>query len=580
MPIDEALLPDRERTTLSIEDGLPLALDPMLQGKPLTLGQFICEVVAARPDHEAIVTETERVSYADLGKRSRAIARALVAHGVGAGTRVGLLLPNGPEWVAAFFAATSIGAVVVALNTLAIDTDLEAMLLHSDTQVLLTSGDTAARVASAPAALRHAVLVPGERAGRDAGLPALARTVRLDDSAFIATADDVSDELVDALVERVVPDDDAMILFTSGSTGTPKAVLHGHRAICIQSWRWQHFEDRRSTDRIWSTSPFFWTSGLVRTLGSSLAAGATLVIQARFEPGAALAMLEKERVTAVLSRHHLDHRLLEHPDFNTRDLSSIRRIYRNSPLADRLGALPFTPAGYGMTETMTLVSQSPTGAVDEPDNGQILPGTTIRIVDVDSSVVTPRNVAGRICVRGATLMRGYCKRPHDETFDADGYFPTADLGFLDDEGRLHFTGRLDDMIKVAGAAVYPAVVERHVAEMGGLLAFSVFALPHPTLGAALVLCAAPAPAVQASEPARDERTIDEYLRTRLASYQAPRRILLIDGDRLTFTSSQKVDLTAMRRLGLEQMLEDDSDPAWAQHLQNARDAGELSGFEA
>jgi acyl-CoA synthetase (AMP-forming)/AMP-acid ligase II len=554
-------------TTSSIIHGAPLDTDLMLQGRALTLGGFIRDVVDAHPSNEAVVTRAKRLTYAELGAHSALVARALIACGVGAGSRIGLLVPNGPEWIAGFYGATSIGAIVVALNTFASASEIEAMLVHGDVQVLLATEATAGRLGVASG-------------GRDLKVPSLVTVLHLDDPELGKLAEQIDDHIRAALVARVVPDDDAMILFTSGSTGTPKAVLHGHRAICVQSWRWQHFEDRQPTDRVWSTSPFFWTSGLTRTLGSCLAGGATLVIQPRFEPGEALEMLEAERVTAVLSRHHLDHRLLGHPDITTRDLSAIRRIYRNSPLVERLGSLPYTPAGYGMTETMTLVSQSPTGDVEAVDNGVVLPGTSVRIVDVETGEVIPRNVAGRICVRGATLMHGYYKQPREETFDADGWYLTADLGFVDDGGLMHFTGRLDDMVKVAGATVYPAAVERHVAAMGGLLAFSVFAVPHPTTGSALVLCAAPAEPGR-GEPAADEQSIDEYLRARLASYQLPRRILLISDSDLTFTASQKVDLTEMRRLGIEMLLGDAAEPDWAEHLRSVGGVGhEEDGWQS
>jgi fatty-acyl-CoA synthase len=567
-----------QRSGEAIESGGPLALDPMIRGRQLTLGGFLHEVVANHPDNEAIVSADARLTYTGLLAGARRVAHMLLDEGVGQGSRVAILLPNGPDWATAFFGVTLIGGVAVALSTLAAPVELEHMLARSDSELLLTAGSAAMHLASSEAAVRHPVLTPGNRGPRDVAFPSLSATLRVD--AEVTSKEEACAERISELAGDVSPDDDAMVLFTSGSTGVPKAVLHAHRAICIQSWRWRHFEDRRPTDRVYSTSPFFWTSGLTRTLGSCLAAGATVVVQERFEPGQALEILERERVTAVLSRHHLDHRLLAHPDFARRDLSQIRRLYPNSPLATRLGPLPVTPAGYGMTETMTLVSQPPTGSPgDEPGNGHVLPGMTVRITDVETDRVARRNVAGRICVRGATLMCGYDKVRREETFEADGFLRTSDLGMIDEDGRLHFVGRLDGMVKVAGANVFPAAVERHVAAMGGLLGFSVFALPHPTLHAALVLCAAVAPAPDGTGPSVDEASIDAYLRSRLATYQVPKRIVLLESEELSFTSSQKVEVGAMRRMALERMLSDDVDTHWAGYLRRLIDEGELADID-
>jgi fatty-acyl-CoA synthase len=556
----------------SIEHGAPLASDPMLAGRPLTLGLFLHEVATRHADREAIVTPKERMTYGALRDRSLSIARGLVASGAGKGTKVAILLPNSPEWVAAFFGITLIGGIAVALNTFAAGEDLQYMLAQSDSQFVLTSRSLSTH---------HPMLAPGVVFRRYAELPALVAAFHADEDLLVTMGGNVAPELIDALGRQVTPETDALIMFTSGSTGRPKVVLHMHRAICIASWRWWHLEHRSPIDRVFSTSPFFWSSGLTRTLGGTLAAGAALVLQEHFEPGEALELLESERVTSILSRAHLDHRMLSHPDFEARDLSSVRRIYKGSPLAMRLGFQQSTELeGYGMTETMTLVSCTPEdNSVGEPLSGHLLPGTSVRIVDPVTGSVTPRNAPGRICVRGATLMRCYYNRPLGEYFDADGYFLTSDAGFLDDDGRLHWTGRLDNMAKVAGANVYPIEVERQLAAMEGMLAFSVVSLPHPTLGSALVLCAVPAGAREGGRTSIDESAIREHLRTRLAGYQIPRRILMVDSRELSFTATQKVDVKAIRKLVVERMLVDDLDPDWAAHLRTLLHAGQLPSDE-
>ena len=248
----------------------------MLAGRPLALGGFLQEVATRHAEREAIVTPKERMTYGALLDRSLSIARGLVANGVGMGTKVAILLPNSPEWVAAFFGITIIGGIAVALNTFAARDDLQYMLAQSDSQIVLTSSSLSTR---------HPILAPGVVLDRYADLPALVATFHVDNDALVNMGRKVSPELIDSLGAQVTPETDALIMFTSGSTGRPKAVLHMNRAIWIASWRWWHLEHRSRIDRVFSTSPFFWSSGLTRTLGGTLAAGAASCGSGTFRAG-------------------------------------------------------------------------------------------------------------------------------------------------------------------------------------------------------------------------------------------------------------------------------------------------------
>ena len=564
-------------STLAIETGPSLDTEPSLDGRPLTLGGFLTEAARRDPSHDAIVTPDSRLSYGQLLDRARTLARGLVARGAGKGTRVALLLPNGPEWAAAYFGCGLIGAIPVAVNSLAGDEDLEYMLLRSDTQFLLTCGPMLERLGRGSLLDQHPRLRPGSQAGPDLDLPAFLATFDVGGPELGLAGELVPAELIDALGRQVVPGDDALIMFTSGSTGRPKAVLHVNRAMCIQSWRWPRLMAISSADRLWSTSPFFWSSGLVRTLGCVLAAGATLVLQEHFEPGEALALLERERVTAMLSRPHLDNRLLEHPDFDKYDLSAIRRLEERSPLRQRLNADAWHLSGYGMTETMTLISTIDVDEATDPaaaGNGPPLAGMEVKILDLDTDDIAPTRAPGRICVRGVTMMRGYYKVPRDEVFDADGWFHTSDAGFLDDRGNVHWTGRLDDTAKVAGVNVHPMEVERQLARWGRLAAYTVLSLPHPSLGAAMVLCATLATTEGDDAEPVNEASILSYLRSQLAGYQVPRRVLLVDSADLRFTATQKIDIKAMRALAIDRLLAaDEADPEWSGHLRALRSSG-------
>jgi fatty-acyl-CoA synthase len=543
----------------------------------MTLGGLIREVSAREPDHEAIVTAEERLSYRGLHDRSVGVARVLASNGVEKGSKVAILLPNGPDWVSVFFGATMIGAIVVTINTFAPDDDIEYMLTESDTEVLVTDRSTMEDLGDGALVGRHPILDPDADAPQDGGMPAFRTTLLIERGDISDDAGAAGDDVVDAMVADVGPDDDALVMFTSGSTGRAKPVLHAHKAICIQSWRWAALEQHEPSDRVYTTAPFFWSSGLVRSMGGPLAAGATLVLQARFDPLEALRLLEKERVTTMLSRPHLDLRMLEAATFDEHDLSTIRKLYEQSPLRQRLlGEQAAARVGaYGMTETMTILSYR-RAATDEEDpaHGDVLPGITVRIVDPDTGATTPLGVPGQISVRGATVMRGYYRRDRDEAFDDEGYFRTSDAGFLDHDGRLHWTGRLDNVIKVAGVNVSPTDVERQLAGWESLVAYSVFAVPHPTLGAALVLSAS----VRQGSAGVDETAIREFLEGRLASYQMPRHIVIVDPDEVPFTATLKVDVKGLQSLAFQRLLHR-LDDDWLTHVRELQASGRLPSFE-
>ncbi len=162
-----------------------------------------------------------------------------------------------------------------------------------------------------------------------------------------------------------------MILYTSGSTDRPKAVVHRQRAFCLQSQRLAELMDTRPPDRVWSALPLFWTAGLVMGLGSSLAAGATAVLQESFDPPLTLDLLERERVTTIHAPPHVAARLADLPDITERDLSALVRMSGRSPLPAVLGRTgdAWDPVGaYGLSETFTVVTGIPADA-DPDDRG-------------------------------------------------------------------------------------------------------------------------------------------------------------------------------------------------------------------
>ena len=236
------------------------------------------------------------------------------------------------------------------------------------------------------------------------------------------------------------------------------------------------------------------------------------------------------------------------PNWASANLASLRYIDMRTPL----GRHPTVAStwgeprwAYGNTETFTINTGFPTGTPPEVSgdtHGEPLPGNTIKIVDPLTGAPAPRGQSGEIAVKGPTLMLGYIGIPADETLDAEGFFRTGDGGYMDERGRLVWEGRLTDIIKTGGANVSPIEVDTELVLYPGVKRCQTIGAPHDTLGEIVVSCIVPEEGRVLQEAVRD------YLRTRLASYKTPRRILFVADDELCVTGSDKVKTSALREL--------------------------------
>ena len=541
--------------------GPPLSADP--DALSSTLGGFLHDAAAANGPREAVVAHNANGrlswSYDDLEAASRAVARGLIAAGREPGERVALLMGNRPSWVASAFGVALAGGVLVPVNTYLERDELGYVLAHSDASMLLMQRELAGHeyVPTIAALLKDGAIPVARRAfcadldAADGGIEPWA--------GLLAGGNEVPGAVLDARAAAVSPEDDAVIIYTSGTTAKPKGVLHAHSPPVLQSRRFvRHLALDRDV-RAWSAFPLFWTAGFAMVMGATFAAGGTLVLQERFEPGEALALLEREHVTAPHAWPHQLAELEAHPDWPGADLSAVRYVESFQPFG-RHPSVHVEPnawsprAAFGLTETFTIVTSTPADApASERDasTGAILPGNAIRIVDPATGDRLPAGADGEIAVAGATLMRGYVKVPPEQTFDADGFFRTGDAGWMDDAGRLHWTGRTSDMIKTGGANVSPVEIETALLHHPGLKAAGAVGVADATLGQIVVVVAVPGDGARV-----DESDVRAFLKGRIASYKIPRRVVFVREDELSLTGNQKIraeDLRALAgaRLGAE-----------------------------
>lgn len=452
-----------------------------------------------------------------------------------------------PEWIVSAFAIARAGGVVAPINTLLEAPELLDVLGNSDVGLLLYQERLAGH---------HYAAQLDQIVGQ---LPYLQRRVCLDTPGWdelIAAGTTVEDALLDQRATAVSPYDDGVITTTSGTTERPKSVLHAHRGPALQSYRFVHQLGLDETSRVWSAFPFFWSAGFCMVMGASLAAGACLVLQELFEPGQALQLLEAERVTSPHAWVHQFAALEDHPNWASTDLSSLRHVdvltsFGRHPTVHVDGSWS-TRAAYGLTETFTIVTATPATAPPSQraggHHGPVLPGNAIRIVDPETGSLLGADQAGEIRVKGPTLMKGYLKVPPEETFDADGFFATGDAGFVDEYGRLHWTGRSSGLIKTAGANVSPVEVETALLSIPELKAAVAIGVPDPTLGEMLVVCAVAHPDADISE-----EKVRAGLRGRLASYKIPKRVLFVAEADLELTGTAKLRTDSLRKLAIDRL---------------------------
>jgi acyl-CoA synthetase (AMP-forming)/AMP-acid ligase II len=506
-------------------------------------------------DGDFLITDTERLTFSAAERQSQDLAGALLAAGVGKGTRVGLLFPNTATWLVSWLAAARVGALTVPLSTFSPGAELARLLHHTDTQVLLAGTSIAGR------SLIDRI---------ESGLPGLAKAsgqITLPEVPYLRCIHVWPDcdrpwaspwpgvpgdlgALVTAAEEQVRPADDLAMVSTSGTTALPKSVVHTHGSLVRHAYALARHRGITASDRIYSPMPFFWVGGLTMVVLQALSTGAAIITQDVFEPGATLRLLERERATIISCWQQASRAMADHPDFSRRDLSSVRAgtMPEALPPRRRPAEPDLAPNLLGMTETggphtMAEVPDMPLPPEWRGSFGVPVPGARHRIVDPGAGKAVPPGVPGEIQVRGPILMDRIYKKERHETFTADGWYPTGDHGWFDEAGHLHFDGRASAMIKVAGSNVSPAEVESVLADLTGVLHSFVIGLPHPVRGQAVGAVIVPRHGAELTAPA-----VTAFARARLSSFKVPTVVRFLAEGELPMLPTGKPDREALATL--------------------------------
>ena len=474
----------------------------------MNLAENLARTAASTPDQVAIRLDDLELTYAGLDAASALAAGWLREHGVGPGDRVGIMLPNIPQFPILYYGALRAGAAVVPMNPLFKEREVEYYLSDSGAKVLFGwegIADQAQPGAEAAGAAFEVV---------DAGF-----------SQKLATYNPAPD-----VVERA-PDDTAVLLYTSGTTGKPKGAelthsnLGSNVATCVALF------DGGPGDVIFGGLPLFHSFGQTCGLNSAVACGATLTMIPRFEPHKALEVLQRDKVTIMQGVPTMYVALLQDPAHKDYDVSTLRLAVSGGAslpvevlrgFEKEFGVILLE--GYGLSETSPVASfnhadrERKAGSIGTP-----VRDVEMRLIDADWND-TPDGEIGEIAIKGPNVMKGYWNRP-DATTEAikDSWFRTGDLAKRDEDGYYFIVDRAKDMIIRGGYNVYPREVEEVLYEHPAVAEAAVVGVPDAEygeeIGAAITLKAG------ASATAEE---IQEFVKERIAAYKYPRIVWFLD----------------------------------------------------
>jgi long-chain acyl-CoA synthetase len=471
--------------------------------------QLLTDAVASAADRPAVKLDDTVLNYAILDAAAARAAGMLRAKGVGPGDRVGLQLPNVPYFPAVYFGILRLGAVVVPMNPLLKDREVGFQLSDSGAKVLVAwHGFAEAAQGGAEQAGAECVLAqPGEF-----------------EQLLGAAAP------VDEVAERA-DDDVAVIIYTSGTTGTPKgAALTHHNLLDAADVGFNLVEFRDDAVTL-GALPLFHVFGMNSAMNATIRAGGCLTLLPRFEPGKALEILERDRVTHFLGVPTMYTALLHHPGHEDVDASRLAVCISGGAAMPVEVLRGFEEGfgckvleGYGLSETTGMATFNRIDRERKPGSiGLPVRGVEIRLVD-ESDEEVPQGEVGELVLQSPHLMKGYWGRD-DATSEVmkGGWFHTGDVATKDDEGYFFIVDRKKDLIIRGGYNVYPREVEEVLYEHPAVREAAVVGMPHASLGEEVAAVVA---LKEGAEATPDE--LRDFAKQRVAAYKYPRTVVLVE----------------------------------------------------
>jgi long-chain acyl-CoA synthetase len=472
----------------------------------------LSESAAMYPDHPAIRLDDDVLSYTALDDAASRVATLLQEYGVQPGDRVGLMLPNVPEFAMIFYGILRAGAVAVPMNPLLKRREVEYCLSDSGARVLFAWHEVADEAEA------------GAKAAGSEALPVAPQEFR----------ELVAERRPLAHPARRDADDTAVILYTSGTTGRPKGAELTHAGLNTnQAVTARTLILLGPDDVVMGCLPLFHVFGLTCGLNAAIANGSTLTLIPRFSPAKALEVIQRDSVTVFEGVPTMYAAMLGVPDREQYDVSTLRTCVSGGAALPVEVLRGFEGAfgciileGYGLSETSPVASFNHPDAVRKPGSiGTPIEGVRMRVVDEDRRPVQPGEI-GEIQIGGHNVMKAYWNKPEETaaTIDADGWLSTGDMARQDEDGYFFIVDRKKDLLIRGGYNVYPREVEEVLYEHPAVAEAAVVGIPHPSLGEEI----GAAVALKDGTTATPEELRD-FVKGRIAAYKYPRAVWIVDG---------------------------------------------------
>jgi long-chain acyl-CoA synthetase len=483
----------------------------------LNLAVILEESTRKNPNKVAVILDDFKLTYAQLNALSNQVANAIQAAGIKPGERIGLMLPNIPQFPVIYYGILKAGCVVVPMNVLLKAPEVAFYLGDSEASAFFyfemfadEAQKGAAQVPSVKKSI-HVTAMPGAPAPE--GATSLSQFVEGQPMTFDTVA--------------TMPDDTCVLLYTSGTTGKPKGAELTNFNIFYCSHMGTHLFEYKDDDVVLATLPMFHSFGQVNVMNGSIHAGGTMTLLPRFDADKALQIMQRDKVSIFLGVPTMYFALLNHPERTTYDIASLRLCVSGGAAIPQEVINAWKKAtdtvileGYGLSET------SPTATFNQLEVGQKVGsigtpiwGVEVKCVD-DKGVEVATGEVGEIVIKGHNVMKGYWRKP-EATAEAikNGWFYSGDLAYKDADGFLFIVDRKKEMIIRGGFNVYPREIEEVIYQHPKVAEAAVYGLPDEKMGEEVHAVVAPKPGETI-----DADELIAFVKERVAAYKYPRTV--------------------------------------------------------